>query len=95
MSWGIVFFTNTQNQISQITTKSWIFLILSGLSTGISWICYFHAIKIGKIVNVVAIDKLSIIITVILSFIILKEEISLKVFIGCILIFIGTLFMIK
>lgn len=94
MSWGIVFLTSAQKGIEHITTKSWIFLILSGLATGASWLCYYKALQIGDASKVVPIDKLSVVITLILAFVILHEEFSLKSAIGCILIGAGTILMV-
>ncbi len=91
MAWGIVFLTNTQNSISEISRKSWIFLILSGLSTGASWLCYYRALQVGEVSKVVSIDKLSVVITLILAFVFFHEEFSIKALIGCVLIGIGTL----
>ena len=94
MAWGMVFLTNAQNGIFSIGKKSWIFLILSGLATGASWLCYYKALQLGEVSKVVPIDKLSLVITIILAFIFLHEEISAKSVIGCILIGIGTLVMV-
>ena len=94
MAWGMVFLTNAQNGIFSIGKKSWIFLILSGLATGASWLCYYKALQLGEVSKVVPIDKLSLVITIILAFIFLHEEISAKSLIGCILIGIGTLIMV-
>ncbi len=94
MSWGMVFITNTQSGISQISRKSWIFLILSGLATGASWLCYYKALQIGDASKVVPIDKLSVIITLVLAFVFLHEEFDAKSLIGCILIAGGTLLMV-
>lgn len=94
MAWGMVFLTNTQNGIMEISRKSWLFLILSGLATGASWLCYYKALQIGEASKVVPIDKLSVVITLILAFIFLHEEFTAKSVIGCILIGAGTLFMI-
>lgn len=94
MAWGMVFLTNTQNGIAQINKKSWIFLILSGLATGASWLCYYKALQIGDASKVVPIDKLSVIITLILAFVFLHEEFTVRSLIGCILIGIGTLIMV-
>lgn len=91
MAWGIVFLTNTENSISEISRKSWIFLILSGLSTGASWLCYYRALQVGEVSKVVSIDKLSVVITLILAFVFFHEEFSIKALIGCVLISIGTL----
>lgn len=93
MSWGMVFLTNTQNGITQIGRKSWIFLILSGLATGASWLCYYRALQMGQASKVVPIDKLSVVITVILAFVILHEEFTIKSLVGCGLIGVGTLMM--
>lgn len=94
MSWGMVFLTNAQTGLSQISRKSWIFLILSGLATGASWLCYYKALQIGDASKVVPIDKLSVVITMVLAFIFLHEEFTTKSFIGCVLIGIGTLLMV-
>ncbi|MDE7284616.1 MAG: EamA family transporter [Lachnospiraceae bacterium] len=94
MAWGMVFLTNTQNGIIEISRKSWLFLILSGLATGASWLCYYKALQIGEASKVVPIDKLSVVITLILAFIFLHEEFTVKSVIGCILIGAGTLFMV-
>lgn len=94
MAWGMVFLTNTQNGIMEISRKSWLFLILSGLATGASWLCYYKALQIGEASKVVPIDKLSVVITLILAFIFLHEEFTAKSVIGCILIGAGTLFMV-
>ena len=94
MSWGMVFLTNAQNGISSISTKSWLFLILSGLATGASWLCYFKALQLGQVSKVIPIDKLSVIITLVLAFIFLHEQFTIKSLIGCILIGIGTLVMV-
>lgn len=91
MAWLMVFVTNTQGEIVQISRKSWIFLILSGLSTGISWLCYYKALQLGDASKVVPIDKMSVVITLVLAFIFLNESFSLKSIIGCILITAGTL----
>lgn len=94
MSWLMVFITNTQSGISSISKKSWIFLILSGLVTGASWLCYYKAIQMGDVSKVVPIDKLSVLFTLILAFIFLHEEFNVKSLIGSILITAGTLFMV-
>lgn len=94
MAWAMVFITNTQKGISDITTKSWIFLILSGLATGASWLCYYKALQIGEASKVVPVDKLSVVITIALAFIFLGEHITLKSGIGCLLIGAGTLLMV-
>lgn len=94
MAWGIVFLTNAQNGLSGISRKSWLFLILSGLATGASWLCYYKALQIGEASKVVPIDKLSVVITLILAFIFLHETFTTKSLIGCILIGVGTLIMV-
>lgn len=94
MAWGMVFLTNTQNGISEISRKSWIFLILSGLATGASWLCYYRALQIGDASKVVPIDKLSVVITLVLAFIFLHEDFTMKSLIGCVLIGAGTLVMV-
>ena len=94
MSWLMVLITNTQSGISSISKKSWIFLILSGLATGASWLCYYKAIQMGDVSKVVPIDKLSVLFTLILAFIFLHEEFNVKSLIGSILITAGTLFMV-
>ncbi|MCI8268622.1 MAG: EamA family transporter [Lachnospiraceae bacterium] len=94
MSWGMVFLTNAQNGIMEIGKKSWIFLILSGLATGASWLCYYRALQIGEASKVVPVDKMSIVITLLLAFIFLHEPFTVKSLIGCILIGAGTLFMV-
>ena len=94
MAWFMVFITGNQNGIVDISKKSWIFLILSGLATGTSWLCYYKALQLGEVSKVVPIDKLSIVITIILAFIFLGEQITLKTLIGCCLIIIGTFVMI-
>ena len=94
MSWGMVFLTNAQKGIGQISQKSWLFLILSGLATGASWLCYYKALQMGEASKVVPIDKLSVVITLVLAFIFLHEEFSTKSIIGCILIGAGTLLMV-
>ena len=94
MAWGMVFLTNTQNGIMDISRKSWVFLILSGLATGASWLCYYRALQIGEASKVVPIDKLSVVITLVLAFIFLHEKFTPKSLIGCVLIGAGTLFMV-
>lgn len=94
MSWLMVFITNTQGGISQIGRKSWVFLILSGLATGASWLCYYKALQMGEASKVVPIDKLSVVFTLVLAFIFLHEEFTKKSLIGCALIGAGTLFMV-
>ena len=94
MSWGMVFITNTQNGILEISKKSWIFLILSGAATGASWLCYYKALQIGEVSKVVPIDKLSVVITMVLAALLLHEQFSFKSILGCILIGAGTLLMV-
>lgn len=94
MAWGMVFLTNTQNGITQISRRSWVFLILSGLATGVSWLCYYKALQIGEASKVVPIDKLSVVITLVLAFLFLHEKFTSKSFIGCVLIGAGTLLMV-
>lgn len=94
MSWGMVFLTHAQSGLSEISRKSWIFLILSGLATGASWLCYYKALQIGDASKVVPIDKLSVVITLVLAFVLLHEEFTVKSLIGCILIGAGTLVMV-
>lgn len=94
MAWGIVFITNAGQEISQISKKSWVFLTLSGLATGASWLCYYEAIKVGEVSKVVPIDKMSLVLTILLAFIFLHEEMTIKMIIGTILISIGTLVMV-
>ena len=94
MSWGMVFLTHTQSGISAIGKKSWLFLILSGLATGASWLCYYKALQMGNASKVVPIDKLSVVITLILAFVFLHEEFTMKSIIGCVLIGLGTLLMV-
>ena len=94
MSWGMVFLTNAQGGITEISRKSWLFLILSGLATGASWLCYYKALQLGDASKVVPIDKLSVVITLVLAFIFLHEQFTFKSLIGCILIGIGTLIMV-
>ena len=94
MAWGMVFLTNTQGGIADISKRSWLFLILSGLATGASWLCYYKALQIGDASKVVPIDKLSVVITLDLAFVFLHEQFTAKSLIGCILIGIGTLVMV-
>ena len=94
MSWGMVFITNTLLGVYAISKKSWTFLILSGLATGASWLCYYKALQMGNVSKVVPIDKLSVVITLILAFVFLHEQFTVKSFIGCVLIGVGTLVMV-
>ena len=94
MAWGMVFLTNAQSGIFTIDKKSWIFLILSGLATGASWLCYYRALQIGEASKVVPIDKLSVVITLVLAFVFLHEKFTAKSLIGCVFIGLGTLIMV-
>lgn len=94
MAWGMVFLTNTQGGITTISKKSWLFLILSGLATGASWLCYYRALQIGDASKVVPIDKLSVVITLVLAFVFLHEKFTIKSLLGCALIGAGTLLMV-
>ena len=95
MSWLMVFVTNNQSGLSEISRKSWIFLILSGIATGASWLCYYKALQMGSAAEVAAVDKLSIIFTLILAFFFLHDTFTLKSLFGCSLIAIGTIMMIR
>ena len=94
MAWGMVFVTNAQGGIASISRKSWVFLILSGLATGASWLCYYRALQIGQASKVVPVDKLSVVITLVLAFLFLHEKVNAKSLIGCLLIGAGTLLMV-
>ena len=94
MSWGMVFLTGTQTGIADISRRSWLFLVLSGLATGASWLCYYHALQVGAASKVVPVDKLSVVITLALAFVVLHEPFTAKSLIGCALITAGTLFMV-
>ena len=94
MAWGMVFVTNTQGGLTDISKKSWLFLILSGLATGASWLCYYKALQLGDVSKVVPIDKLSVVITLLLAFLLFHETATLKVVAGAALITIGTLLMV-
>ncbi len=94
MAWGMVFITDAQGGISEISRKSWIFLVLSGLATGASWLCYYHALQIGEASKVVPVDKLSVVLTLILAFVFLHEKFTTKSLIGCALIAAGTVLMV-
>ena len=94
MAWGMVFITHQQGGIRTISQKSWIFLILSGFATGASWLCYYMALQVGDVSKVVPIDKLSVVITIVLAFVFLHEDITMKSVAGCILIGTGTMFMV-
>ena len=94
MAWGMVFLNGSQNGIGNISSKSWIFLILSGLCTGLSWLCYYKALQMGDVSKVVPIDKLSVVLTLVLAFIFLHEQFTPKSLIGCLLLAAGTLVMV-
>ena len=94
MAWGMVFLTNAQGGIMDVSKRSWLFLILSGLATGASWLCYYKALQIGEASTVVPVDKLSVVITLVLAFLFLHEKFTPKSLLGCILIGIGTLVMV-
>ena len=94
MAWGMVFLTHAQNGITQISKKSWLFLILSGLATGASWLCYYRALQIGEASKVVPVDKLSVVITLVLAFVFLHESFTMKSALGVVLITAGTLVMV-
>lgn len=94
MAWGMVFLTNAQSGLTEISRKSWLFLILSGLATGASWLCYYRALQVGEASKVVPIDKLSVVITLVLAFVFLHEKFTVKSAIGCVLIAAGTLVMV-
>ena len=93
MAWVMVFITNAQTGLGEISRKSWLFLILGGLATGASWLCYYRALQLGQVSKVVPIDKLSVVITLVLAFVLLKEQFTAKSLIGCVLIGAGTLLM--
>lgn len=94
MAWGMVFLTNAQSGLTEISKKSWLFLILSGLATGASWLCYYRALQIGEASKVVPVDKLSVVITLVLAFLFLHENFTTKSLLGCVLIGAGTLLMV-
>lgn len=94
LAWGMVFLTRAQGGIGAISPKSWLFLILSGLATGASWLCYYRAIQMGSVSKVVPIDKLSVVITLVLAFVLLREPVTAKSVVGCVLIGAGTLLMV-
>ena len=94
MAWGMVFLTNAQSGLDEISRKSWLFLILSGLATGASWLFYYRALQIGEASKVVPIDKLSVVITLVLAFVFLHEQVTPKSLLGCVLIGAGTLLMV-
>lgn len=94
MSWGMVFLTNAQDGLMEISKRSWLFLILSGLATGASWLCYYKALQLGETSKVVPIDKLSVVITIVLAALILHEQVTPKSMLGCALIAVGSLLMV-
>lgn len=94
MAWGMVLLTHAQSGFGGISRKSWVFLILSGLATGASWLCYYKALQMGEASKVVPVDKLSVVITLVLAFVFLHEEFTVKSAVGCILIAAGTLLMV-
>ncbi|MGN0265954.1 MAG: EamA family transporter [Oliverpabstia sp.] len=94
MAWGMVFLTHAQNGITQISKKSWLFLILSGLATGASWLCYYRALQLGEASKVVPVDKLSVVIALVLAFVFLHESFTMKSAVGAVLITAGTLVMV-
>ena len=94
MAWVMVFITNQQSGLAEISKRSWIFLILSGLATGLSWICYYKALQLGQASKVVPIDKMSVVLTLILAFVFLHEQFTWKSIVGCLLITAGTFFMV-
>ena len=94
MAWGMVFVTRAQGGLAEISRKSWLFLVLSGLATGASWLCYYRALQIGDASKVVPIDKLSVVLTLILAFVFLQEQFTMKALVGCVLITAGTLVMV-
>ena len=94
MAWGMVFLTHAQDGLASISRKSWLFLILSGLATGASWLCYYRALQLGEVSKVVPIDKLSVLVTLALAFLFLHEQFTMKSLVGCLLIGAGTLVMV-
>ena len=94
MAWAIVFLTGKQHEIGDISTRSWVFLLLSGLATGLSWLCYFHALQIGQASRVIPIDKFSVVISMVLAFVVLREAVTVQTVIGGLLITAGTLVLI-
>lgn len=94
MAWVMVFLTNAQGGLRDISRRSWVFLILSGLATGASWLCYYRALQIGEASKVVPVDKLSVVITLVLAFVVLREEFTVRSLIGCVLIGAGTVVMV-
>ena len=94
MSWGMVFLTDAQRGIGEISRRSWLFLILSGLATGASWLCYYKALQLGDASKVVPVDKMSVVLTLVLAFVFLHESVSMKSLVGAALITAGTLAMV-
>ena len=94
MAWGMVFLTHAQSGLAEISKKSWLFLVLSGVATGASWLCYYRALQLGDASKVVPVDKLSVVLTLILAFVFLHEQFTVKSIIGCILLAAGTLVMV-
>ena len=94
MAWGMVFLTHTQSGLGEIGRRSWLFLVLSGLATGASWLCYYRALQVGEASKVVPVDKLSVVITLILAWVFLREEFSVQSLLGAVLIAAGTLVMV-
>lgn len=94
MAWGMVFLTGAQKGLAGVSPRSWLFLILSGLATGASWLCYYRALQLGEASKVVPIDKLSVVITLVLAFVFLHEQFTARSFLGCVLIGAGTLLMV-
>ena len=94
MAWGMVFLTHAQSGLAEISKKSWLFLVLSGVSTGASWLCYYRALQLGDASKVVPVDKLSVVLTLILAFVFLHEKFTVKSIMGCILLAAGTLVMV-
>lgn len=94
MAWGVVFLTKSSGEITAISSRSWLFLILSGLATGASWLCYFYAIKIGDVSKVVPVDKCSLVLTIIFAVVFLGEALTWKTVVGCLLLLAGTLIMV-
>lgn len=93
MAWGMVFLTGAQGGIGEISRRSWLFLILSGLATGASWLCYYRALQLGDVAKVAPVDKLSVVLTLALAFLLLREEVTARSLAGCCLIGVGTLLM--
>lgn len=94
MAWGMVFLTHAQSGLENIGRKSWLFLILSGIATGASWLCYYKALQTGDASKVVSIDKLSVVITIVFAVVFLREQLTFNMAVGCILICIGTILMV-